>query len=415
MLDSALIAYVVKYNQLREVQRAGIEADHFIDEWRNVWRYLISSKKQHGSIPSADALMARFPEVELPTVKRRDAPHLIHDIHQRRKYRTFLNTVDEVVGAISSYDHVDEAIQEMQASLNKLAFRGGNQASLVDLFSEDATTGMIEEIESRQDSVFGIPTGLDTFDKTCGGLQKQKMVVIMGRSGLGKSWLDILFVVKAVEAGKKVILYPLEMTLAETAFRLYTVFTAVNSNGRKVLKNYDLSSGQVTKRDAVKLIGKLTEMYEGKLLIADLSKLAGSYTNERIEAEVELHKPDMFWVDYLTLLKAPGGSRDIKGYEAVSMLSKGIKGIAMRNSCVGGCSAQVNREGIFKEQFLPRLEHIAYGDSIGQDADLVFSINRKDDKLMYALVKNRGGPEIGPTAVKFNVNIGEIRETGETE
>lgn len=64
--------------------------------------------------------------------------------------------------------------------------------------------------------------------------------------------------------------------------------------------------------------------------------------------------------------------------------------------------------------FLPRLEHIAYGDSIGQDADMVFSINRKKDGLYYALVKNRGGPEISRTKVNFSINVGIIEEAVET-
>jgi hypothetical protein len=77
---------------------------------------------------------------------------------------------------------------------------------------------------------------------------------------------------------------------------------------------------------------------------------------------------------------------------------------------VGGCSAQVNREAVSGKALIPRLEHISYGDSIGQDADKVLSIGRKGDNLYYGLVKNRGGPEIAKVKMNFNPDIGDLTE-----
>jgi hypothetical protein len=62
------------------------------------------------------------------------------------------------------------------------------------------------------------------------------------------------------------------------------------------------------------------------------------------------------------------------------------------------------------------LENIAYGDSIGQDADQVFSLNRRGlHDMFYSVVKNRLGPEIGGERgihVRFDANVGILRETG---
>jgi hypothetical protein len=219
-----------------------------------------------------------------------------------------------------------------------------------------------------------------------------------------------MMVARAVMDGAKVILYPLEMTLTETAFRLYTLFTQQMFGADQVLKNYDLTTGKVSTRKLVRFLNALEDKFSGQLMVADMANLSDPYTNERIEAEVDMHKPDMFWVDYLTLLKPPGTSRGVDDWGAVRQLSNGIKNTAMRRDCVGGCSAQVNRAAMHADVFLPRLEHISYGDSIGQDSDLVFSINRKGKHLFYALVKNRGGPEIGRTRIRFNVNEGILEE-----
>src|SRR6202035_3589814 len=98
------------------------------------------------------------------------------------------------------------------------------------------------------------PTGLKRFDAYAGGLQRQRMVTIIGRTGLGKSWLDLLFTACAVQYGAKVILYPLEMTLPETAFRLYTIFSQRMFGMERVFKNYDLSVGKVSKAKIMRFL-----------------------------------------------------------------------------------------------------------------------------------------------------------------
>lgn len=380
-----------------------------------MWKYLVRMKREHESIPSSQVLRTRFPDLELGVVKDRDLPMLLSNIKQRRKWIEFLGGLNDAASSATSYETVDEVIQRLQGTLNGLTFQGG-EAHLVDLFTSKTSKKLLKEVQRRRSgAIAGIPTGLSKFDAFAGGLQKQKMVVVIGRPGIGKSWLDLLFVASAVLSGAKVMLYPLEMTLAETAFRLYTIFSQKMFGVQRVIKNYDLTMGRINPRKLAKFTSALEDKFKGQLYVADMGSLADPYTNERIEAEVDVHKPDMFWVDYLTLLKPPPGAKGVDDWGAVRQLSNGIKNTAMRRNAVGGCSAQVNREALRARVFLPRLEHIAYGDSIGQDADQVLSLNRKGDYLYYALVKNRGGPEIKKTKIKFFVNEGLIVEPREDE
>jgi replicative DNA helicase len=245
-------------------------------------------------------------------------------------------------------------------------------------------------------------------------LQRKRMIVVMGRPGLGKSWLDLLFVANTVVNGGKVVLYPLEMTLFETAMRLYTIFTQRIFGGEKVLKNFDLTQGHISTKKIRRFVSALEDKYAGQLLVADVGSIGDPYTVERIEAETEMNRPDVIWVDYITLMRAPRNDRDNES-TAIKSLAEGIKGIAQRQDCVGGASAQVNRDAIKGNHQLPRLEHIMYGDAIGQAADQVIPINRNGNYLYYALVKNRHGPEFGRTRVRFFPNEGVIEESNEQE
>lgn len=412
VIDESILSYAVRYDDLTALQKAGINDDHFIDEYRTAFKYLKRMKRQHDALPSHHTFTTRFPDIELPKVRRSELPMLIDQLRKRHKYTQFLTKLNEVAGSDLNFENVSEKIQALQGELNVLAYQDESRSHLVDLFSDEGKELIIPDLRARRaGQIQGIPTGFRRFDRENGGLHKQKMVVVIGRSGLGKSWIDLIFVARAIIAGYSFILYPLEMTLQETAYRLYTIFSQEMFGGSKTIKNLDITRGHVPVRKMVKLMNLLEDKFAGALRVADVGQLSDPYTMERVEAEVDAYRPDGFWIDYITLVKPPPGAKDVQEYVQVGQLSKAVAGIAKRRNCVGGCSAQVNREAIKQKAFLPRLEHISFGDSIGQDADQVFSINRKPGgDLYYALVKNRGGMEIPKMRVKADFNQGIVQE-----
>lgn len=415
-LDAAIISFISTYpKSFKELQRSGITGDDFISDYQKVWRFIERTQKDHGTIPSRQILEARFDDIDLIRVRQRDLAPLVAAIKQRRKWLDFLTSIDSAVHEASTPESVDEAIQTLQGNLNGLSLRHGQEESLADFFSPKIRRRMITEIRKRQAGISrGLPTGLKKFDNMNGGLHDGRMIVVMARPGIGKSWLNLKFVVESVMFGGKALLYPLEMNLEETALRLYTMFSYHFNGADKAFKNLDLAQGKVSIRKLVKFMNLLEDRFEGQLHVADIGALGDPYTTERIDADVDLHRPNIFWVDYLTLMKQ-NRAKNENGADAIQRLAHGIKTTAGRYHCVGGCSAQVNRDAINSGVFLPRLEHIAYGDAIGQDADQVFSLNRKGAYLHYALVKNRHGPEITNTRLKFFPNDGLIEEVKDDE
>ena len=411
--DAALISYIVRNDKLLDIQRYGITTEHFVDQYRTIFNYLLRTRREHDAVPSPATLKTRFPDIDLPKVRESELPVLLNDIRKRHKYISILELLNAAATGDYNQDNVDEMIQTLQSGINALSYAGNQRSHMVDLFSPEASKVIKKELKRRKSAeFFGTPTGLEKFDNICGGLHRQRMITIIARSGIGKSWLDLMFAVNAVMHGAKVVLYPLEMTLFETATRLYSLMTCGLFGPQKALKNLDLTQGKVSMSKVARMTSILEDRFKGQLYVADVASLADPYTNERIEAEVEYLKPDMFWVDYITLLKNTGRE---EGHELIRKLSDGIKNTAMRQNVIGGASAQVNREAIKSGERIPRLEHIAYGDAIGQNSDQVFSLNGRGKWLWYALVKNRHGPEIGPTKMAFQPNVGYIKEHREQD
>lgn len=412
-VDERAIAYVARYGEegFRDLIRAGVTSDYFDQDYRHIWEFILRMKRDHDSMPSKGMLSTRFEFLELPNIRGSDLPLILQDLTNRYKFTQMLlatNAMHTQLG--SGWDSIDDVLQKMISTASTLLNADGTKTRLVDLFSTETSDRIIAEMAARRERT-GIPTGIPMLDAQTGGLFPGHMVVMMGRTAQGKTWLNLLAVANAIIAGKSVVLYPLEMTLYETATRLYTLFSAI-TNPDRVLSNRQLTYGQVTSTRLRAFLEHLEGQYGGRLLISDTATLADPYTIERISAEVEAARPDMFWIDYITLLKSGNGE---KGWEAVQRLSHGVKMIAQKVNCVGGCSAQVNRAALEAGAgVIPRLEHVAYGDSISQDADLVISMakrrRQKKDVLMWALVKNRHGPEIGAQMMEFDPDIGHFAE-----
>lgn len=409
-VDSSLISFVLKKPEtFQALKRAGINEDYFTDDYRAAWKWINRQRKDHGVTPSVEVFETRFSHLDLTKVKARDLPILLAEIKKRRKYLDFLQALEQG-SRVNGPDEIDSAIHELQQQINALSLRDGRNG-MIDLFSKEAKKRILkDQTERRRKEVMGLPTGLQRFDLLTGGLQRGRLITIIGRTGSFKSWLDLLFVASGVMKGAKVGLYPLEMTVEETALRLYSIFSCRMFNGKKILKNTDLSSGKITKAKIVKFLNLLEDKYAGQLYLADIGSMRDPYTVDRVEAEHEAYNFDMQWIDYLTLMKAPG-TKNGEDYVTVRALSSGCKQIALRHDTVVGVSAQVNRQAISSGGlFLPRLEHISYGDSIGHDSDQVISLGKRDGDLYYALVKNRHGPEIGKTRLKQAVNNGQLED-----
>jgi replicative DNA helicase len=223
------------------------------------------------------------------------------------------------------------------------------------------------------------------------------------------TWINLLFAREAVIAGGTVMLFPLEMTLFETAARLYTLFSARTQKDR-VLKNLDLQSGNVSIKKVVRFLNFLEDHYAGQLYIADVGSIMDPMTVDRIRSEFELHKSvDVGWIDYIQLMRSTA-NRDARGDERIKELSNGCKAMAQNFDIVMGCSAQANREATRGGFLLPTADHVGLGDSIGQDSDQIISLAQKGKYLFYGVTKNRHGPQIGKTRLKFFPDEGLITE-----
>ena len=79
----------------------------------------------------------------------------------------------------------------------------------------------IEELYERKDLVTGVPTGYHDLDQLTAGLQPSDLIIVAGRPGMGKtSFVLNIAQYAAIEAGKSVAFFSLEMSKEQLVMRL---------------------------------------------------------------------------------------------------------------------------------------------------------------------------------------------------
>jgi replicative DNA helicase len=259
----------------------------------------------------------------------------------------------------------------------------------------ELTITLIEDIEKRMlagGALVGISTGFPFIDAKTGGMQGGRVWVIAGKPGDGKSVLMQNFLESAVSLGKKVRIYPLEMTQQEQAYRLLC------SQGN--LDNQSVWKGMMTRAEQAALMEAVKRLSVAKCDIVDVNGATAS----EILADIEQSDCDVAMVDYLQLMEDDGnkkGSRE----EIIASISRRLKRTAVKCSKVILTASQLNDFGQLRES-----------RAIGQDADHIVYIEKVDDddtKRLIKCIKNRTGERFWEMTMDFLGQFYKFREQHE--
>lgn len=232
----------------------------------------------------------------------------------------------------------------------------------------------IEERHNRGDAVGGLSTGLEDLDKKTDGMHGGEMIVVAAYPSVGKSALvgGIADHV-AVNLNLPVGIFSMEMTGEEYAKRMISTRARVNLRDRMgdehfrrmIVANAALSKAPIHIEDS------------GDMTIGQLRAIARRINQKQ--------KVALWVVDYIQLLNA--AVKDGNREQEVAAISKGLKDMAKEFRAPVIALSQLNDKGQLRES-----------RSIGQDADCIWMLNRKEDTDSYAsevielrIEKQRGG------------------------
>lgn len=369
------------------------------EEWKWVERYITKYKKA----PGKAAFDAQFPKVKL--VKTQDVEHWIEEVrrsHAKWELATIINeTVDALSDGHNPIDLMHKAYQDL------IVLQGDISGTSAEIDVIGDWSFVYDDVKRRVENVkragaAGVQSGYQTLDSLTGGAQPGDFWVVAARLGEGKTWTLLRMAASAWASGKNVQYVSLEQTRTQIGIRVHTLLSADHHS--ETFRHFDLQQGRnLNLREYRRWLESLDA--KGGLprfRITDATN--GRFDPLRIAGVIERNKPDVVYVDYITLVEAKG-----EDWRATANISHEMKWIAQKFQVPIIVAAQINRMGIGMEP--PSVEHLSQSDAIGMDADCVVTLKQMSKhvtKMRLAKFRNGGGGDMW--WCKFDPNNGKYEE-----
>ena len=354
--------------------------DNVFIEYRDVWNFVMSHHDQHGKVPSKETVKQHHPDFEFFATPEPLSYYLDEAKKESLAFqaRTIISKANSLIGDAGP----KEALSYLMENTSKL-YKYSSNLKDTDLAGDwkERFDNLKERSLKGRDELQGIPSGIGVIDKSFGGWQSGDFVVLLGWTGVGKSFIARLFAVNAWKAGYRPLIISLEMNKLQEGQRLDTLL----NNGEGYFTNTDLVRANP---DIVsKYEDWAKEMFEGKHAI-HLVTSEGLETADQhmVQAKIDQYHPDMVILDYHGLFDDSSGAKNET--EKAKNLSKAFKRMAVKNGIpIIDVAAVTMNDGHSERP--PELEEVAWSKQLAYDADLVLAIHREYNSDLFQVVSRK--------------------------
>lgn len=237
-------------------------------------------------------------------------------------------------------------------------------------------------------------TGIQDVDRKIGGLFPSELSILAGYQGTGKSAEKLQGARRNAEQGKKVVLADLEMTAAQSFFRMACGDLKVDVNQVRS----DRVSEEI-KEQVINKAGELGEKYQGKIVIYQ-----APMTPSDILSVAMMEQPDIIYVDTLKNLAGKPAKETARDWYDMALNFLRVN-VAQAIGTHVQVLHHINRS-TFKENRRPTLHDLMFaGES---DADAIFILYREAED--YMVVKDGNIKTVVP--IEFLVEKSRFGWTG---
>lgn len=292
----------------------------------------------------------------------------VADFAQRRKIQEGLSRAAGYCedGNIAVADIISEADE----AISLQAREGIHQPTGTDCIDE-----VIAGLADDQQGV--VCRAIEPLDRVLGPLRPKQLVITAARPGMGKTAAALSYGLAAAQNGSGVLFVSLEMSSRELGQRM----AADLCHYQKPVLFNNIRTGKLSAQELGCVHDARSTMADlpfnvvdaGYLTVGRLSSLIRRHARKM---EAQGHKLELVIVDYLQLLSPDSKTRS--PYEAISEVSRALKGMAKENNVSLMALAQLSREVEKRPDKRPQLSDLRDSGQIEQDADIVLFLLRNE-------------------------------------
>lgn len=214
-----------------------------------------------------------------------------------------------------------------------------------------------------------IPTGISNLDKVITGLNKSDLIILGARPGMGKTAFALNITRNvAMQSGKTVCFFSLEMTRDQLAQRMLSSDAAISST--------KLRTGDLSKDEFTRLTAAGDQLKKANIYFDESSGITVPEIKAKLRRLMQRRPVDLVVIDYLGLMQS--AKRTENRVQEVSDITRNLKIMAKELRIPVIACAQLSRGTEAKgKSHKPALADLRESGSIEQDADIVLFLYRE--------------------------------------
>ncbi len=228
----------------------------------------------------------------------------------------------------------------------------------------------MEEARARGSRITGVETGFTRLDRLTAGLQRSNLIVVGGRTSMGKTTFALNVAMHAaLSAGTGVLIFSLEMSKVELSERLLCTHAKIDSG--------DYRTGRISDDRFVDIVTSTGILSNAPIFIDDTGDVTMLEIRSKARQLIARENIGLIIVDYIQLMHIPG-FREGRVQE-VSRIARDLKVLAMELETPVIAVSQLRRPpATVSKEKRPNLEDLRESGAIEQNADLVVLIYRPE-------------------------------------
>ncbi|AVM69754.1 DNA helicase [Lachnospiraceae bacterium oral taxon 500] len=418
MIEQSLICKILEATDLELLNANGVTSEMFLT-CKDEVDFITTHYNSYKQMPDKITFLGRFKDFQMLEVTE-SVDYLVLKLKEAYIYTKLVPIVQETADLVRE-DSL-KAIEYIKAQIENLerAIPVSKNKDGYDIISN--AKDRLDDYKKRCEvkGLIGIPTGIDKLDElTNGWMWGEELVVITGRTNIGKTWIGEYFAAMAWKLGHKILFYSGEMSKEMVGFRFDTLNKHFSNMG---LLNGAHTLGDKRGTDGGKYLQADYEDYinllstQSGFIVVTPDDFGGRKPNaDEIKSLAIKHNADMIVVDQLSLMSDKRRAEITRiAYSNIAedlfLVSKELKKPVL-------LMAQANREAVKnrKKGESPELHDLAESDGIGQNATRVIALSVIAGTLKLSIKKNRYGMNNKEVLMIWDINTGYLDPLIKTE
>lgn len=358
-VERKLISFCIHNRTIAEALEENITSTLFSERYAKVWDWMLRFYKEHGEAPGEEAFDAKFDDFDLS----RPSESLSYWCERVRERYIFAKVQESMTDAAMSLSKQTprDAVEALRKAIALTDAQASKKPDSKWSESVDSRLARYNRLKSAG-GIEGLPFPFPSLTKVTGGLQKGDYMMIVAKSGVGKTFFLMLLASHMMRMGHTVFFSSREMPKDQIVQRLDAVMYSLPYDE---FRRGDLDTDM--ERYYFEEMRKLREgeVKFGEFIVNDESHGGVG----ALRSKIDQHKPSIVIVDGFYLMDDDQGIKS--GWEKSQNISQDMKRAALATKVPIVATGQLNDEN-----------QIAFFKGLERDLDLLVEMSQTTDERM---------------------------------